>query len=352
LLLLVLFAALWVAGVPLLYRNAGADANATVAAISTTRVGLLTTLVGVAALGTLCLTTMTYQITALNVRITEQGQLADRYSKAVDQLGNENPVRQSGGIHALERLAVDSKGYRPAVVASLSAFIREHTDPLERASSNGPSRSVTKEVQVALTVLGRLPHRKGLSRADLTGANLTGANLRGANLTGADLTKADLTDADLTGANLTGAALCNTVLSRAKLVDALIAHVDLTGAYLYGTDLTVTASDLSESATSAQLEHAFGDQVTKLPSRILRPPSWDQLVAGPPISPPSSTGTYGPVSGETATFRALTESDVFRPMSDSGGYRAITDSGGYRPVTDLGSHRAAGRSRSRHSIRR
>ena len=66
----------------------------------------------------------------------------------------------------------------------------------------------------------------------------------------------------------------------------------------------------------------------------------------------SDTGTYRPVSGETETFRAITESDVFRPVSDSGGYRAVTDSGGYRAVTDTGSHRAGGRSKSRHSIRR
>jgi predicted outer membrane protein len=66
----------------------------------------------------------------------------------------------------------------------------------------------------------------------------------------------------------------------------------------------------------------------------------------------SDTGTYRPVSGETETFRAITESDVFRPVSDSGGYRAVTDSGGYRAVTDPGSHRASGRSKSRHSIRR
>jgi predicted outer membrane protein len=66
----------------------------------------------------------------------------------------------------------------------------------------------------------------------------------------------------------------------------------------------------------------------------------------------SDTGTYRPISGETETFRAITESDVFRPVSDSGGYRAVTDSGGYRAVTDTGSHRSGGRSRSRHSIRR
>jgi predicted outer membrane protein len=72
----------------------------------------------------------------------------------------------------------------------------------------------------------------------------------------------------------------------------------------------------------------------------------------------SVSGTYRAVSGETETFRAITESDVFRPVSDSGGYRAVTDSGGYRIVadgdnySDTGSRRIGSRSRSRHSIRR
>jgi predicted outer membrane protein len=70
----------------------------------------------------------------------------------------------------------------------------------------------------------------------------------------------------------------------------------------------------------------------------------------------TETGTYRPVTGETETFRAITESDVFRPVSDSGGYRAVTDSGGYRavpdPDSDTGSRRIGSRTRSRHSTRR
>ena len=72
----------------------------------------------------------------------------------------------------------------------------------------------------------------------------------------------------------------------------------------------------------------------------------------------TETGTYRPVTGETETFRAITESDVFRPVTDSGGYRAVTDSGGYRAIpdsdtdSDTGSRRFGSRSRSRHSIRR
>jgi uncharacterized protein YjbI with pentapeptide repeats len=46
------------------------------------------------------------------------------------------------------------------------------------------------DVQAAVTVLGRLPLREGVSRGDLDGANLTKANLTKANLIGANLTGA------------------------------------------------------------------------------------------------------------------------------------------------------------------
>jgi predicted outer membrane protein len=86
----------------------------------------------------------------------------------------------------------------------------------------------------------------------------------------------------------------------------------------------------------------------------------------------SETGTYRPVTGETETFRAITDSDVFQPVHDTGGYRAVTDSGGYDAVSESGdypavhdsegyravaepgsgSRRPGSRSRARHSTRR
>ena len=45
-------------------------------------------------------------------------------------------------------------------------------------------------------------HQACLQRADLTGADLRGADFRGADLSGANLERADLTGTDLSGANL------------------------------------------------------------------------------------------------------------------------------------------------------
>ncbi len=107
-------------------------------------------------------------------------QLADRYTAAVTQLGSDTLDVRLGGLYALERIAVDSPVDHRTVVAVLSAFVREHT------ISGRPRRP--RRRRAALTVLGRLPARDGVLRADITGADLGGADLTEANLAGATLT--------------------------------------------------------------------------------------------------------------------------------------------------------------------
>jgi hypothetical protein len=194
---------------------------------ASTRIGIITGLAGLAALGSLAMTTRTY-------RLTQQGQLTDRYTKAIEQLGSDKLDVRLGGIYALERIAVDSPRDHPTVVEVLSAFIRERTSsaprvrPAKRKTAHPLSLSyrakkLSVDIQAALTVLGRLPSRPDISRGDLSGASLPGAQLSKANLTGACLSEADLTGAFLSGADLTRSFLIGT---------------DLTGAYLFGADLT------------------------------------------------------------------------------------------------------------------
>src|SRR6266545_5757104 len=92
------------------------------AAEASTRTGLIAGLAGLAALGSLSITARTY-------RLTEQGHITDRYTKAIEQLGSAKLDVRLGGVYALERIAVDSKRDHPTIVEVLSAFIREHSDP-------------------------------------------------------------------------------------------------------------------------------------------------------------------------------------------------------------------------------
>jgi hypothetical protein len=188
--------------------------------------------------------------------LSRDGQVTDRYAKAIEQLGSEKLDVRIGGICALERVARDSARDHPAVMEMLAAFIRERSR--EQGPPPGPSgrareRSLSPDVQAALTVVGRrLTERDigpvDLARADLTGADLSGARLSRADLTEAvlahavlaraDLPAAKLVRADLTGADLGGARLTGADLTRADLTGTDLTDVDLTGADLAGADLT------------------------------------------------------------------------------------------------------------------
>src|SRR5664280_418571 len=63
--------------------------------------------------------------TARTYRLSGQGQIADRYTRAVEQLGNEGVSVRIGGIHGLARTVRDAEGYGQVVVSVLAAFVRD-----------------------------------------------------------------------------------------------------------------------------------------------------------------------------------------------------------------------------------
>ena len=82
--------------------------------------------------------------TARNFTLSREGQVTDRYTKAVEQLGSDKLDVRIGGIYALERIARDSAKDHPTVMEVLTAFIRDHSrepwPPLLRAAAE-PRRS-------------------------------------------------------------------------------------------------------------------------------------------------------------------------------------------------------------------
>ncbi|GAA3172586.1 pentapeptide repeat-containing protein [Nonomuraea salmonea] len=243
--------------------------------------------------------------TARSLETSQEGQITDRYTKAIEQLGSKKIDVRLGAIYALGRLAHDSERDRETIGDVLSAYVREH-DPKPKAKT--PEQPDT-DVQAALTVLGglggsaadpsrprtacpcrlwgaRIPAAQlighnlrdaDLTRADLTGADLAGADLAGADLTDADLTRANLENADLENANLIGAKLTAAYLAgadlhrvylfEANLRDAVLGGADLRGANLAGADLR--GADLTgvktDDATNLP-SYVKTDDATKLPS--------------------------------------------------------------------------------------
>jgi hypothetical protein len=217
-------------------------------AVDNARGRLLTLGAGLFAFGALV-------FTARNFALSREGQVTDRYTKAIEQLGSDKLDVRIGGIYALERVARDSARDHPTVMEVLTAFIREHSyeqwPPSDHPDSREQERSTRPDVQAALTVVGRRDSARDILWIDLGGAKLRGASLRGASLRGADLGGANLRGADLTRADLGGAGLRRANLRGADLTRADLGGAGLRRANLRGADLTraiVVAVDLVGAA--------------------------------------------------------------------------------------------------------
>jgi len=224
-------------------------------AMDNARGRLLTLAAGVAAAGALIFTARNFTLSRRTFELTEQGQVTDRYTKAIEQLGSDKLDVRIGGVYALERIARDSARDHPTVMEVLTAFIPEHSKeywPPTEPGGQVQERLTRPDVETALTVVGRRDQARDIQPIDLTSANLTSANLAGAHLdgallNGAFLTRADVHEAFLSGAFLSGADLTDALLDRAHLDGADFTGSFLDGAFLSGADLTgadFTGADL------------------------------------------------------------------------------------------------------------
>ena len=64
--------------------------------------------------------------TGRTLQLNREGQITERFTRAIDQLGSRTLDVRLGGIYALERIANDSENDRETIFAVLAAFIREH----------------------------------------------------------------------------------------------------------------------------------------------------------------------------------------------------------------------------------
>ena len=173
------------------------------------------------------------------VKAAEEGQITERFTRAIDQLGQNGPDKMAirlGGIYALERIAKDSEKDHGPIMEVLTTYVRQNAPVPREDPEKGPEEELweeeptlesawlTADLQAILTVIGRREttgnHRRNdplnLTSARLYGANMRGANLCGVRLNFADLRFADLREADLRGAELERADLDRTDLRGAK----------------------------------------------------------------------------------------------------------------------------------------
>jgi hypothetical protein len=208
------------------------------------------------------------------VRVASKGQVTERFTRAVDQLGHQSIDVRLGGIYALERITRDSEEDRSTIAEVLTAFVRGHAPwPPSRPGQPpedlpvediAPLQRWAPDVQAALTVLGRREPAFGsdldLRHTDLRGANLRRAYLEDALLEGAFLQKANLSHALLRAAHFEDAHLHSALLYGARMRSAWLNGAQLQGAQLHGAKLYLTDLD------HAQLQGAVYDPGTSWPS--------------------------------------------------------------------------------------
>jgi Pentapeptide repeats (8 copies) len=192
-------------------------------------------------------------LTWRQIRVNQEGQITERFNKAIDHLGGDKLDLRLGGIYALERIARNSKDDRDTIAEILTAFVRQRSPwpPSQRGQYRDDFpiheqpglRTRAADIQAALTVLGRGGFtRQGALRLDLAGVDLRKAVLYDAHLEGANLGRAHLEGANLGNARLEGAFLARAHLEGAylhdvHLKDADLTRADLKGANLHGADL-------------------------------------------------------------------------------------------------------------------
>jgi uncharacterized protein YjbI with pentapeptide repeats len=214
----------------------------------------------------------TQKVAQDNLKVAQEGQITERFTRAVDQLGNRAIEIRLGGIYALERIAHESKKDHWPIMEILTAYVRknsprknwdikvEEVDAQTKLSwvpatplsldENGKLKieevkilskvkvpldttdKVSEDIQAILTVIRRRNSSYSHNKLDMQGTHLHKANLQGADLQEANLQEADLQEANLIGANLEEAGLEGANLLEAGLEDTILSMANLNRAYL------------------------------------------------------------------------------------------------------------------------
>ncbi len=195
------------------------------------------------------------------LRATREGQITDRYTAAVENLGDDSLDVRLGGIYALKRIMQDSPRDQGTVVDVLAAYVRAHAVP-PKSGQKSPEY-LDRDVAAAVTVLATRDQSHdpqsqlydGLYLIDLSGTWLKGlvlrkADLRGVYLRNSNLSGSELHDVDLGGATLIGSNMRNVNFFKVNLEDAVMDGADLQNAKL-------TANLQAAALRGANLRHAY-----------------------------------------------------------------------------------------------
>ena len=213
------------------------------------------------------------------LQVNREGQITERFTRAIDQLGSNELEIRLGGIYALERIARDSEQDHWPIMEVLTAYVRQHAPARpeeDQLIAVIERRRPAPDIQAIMAVLRRRtrfwghgePERLDLGETHLSGADFTEANLSRANLRKTNLGRAILWGANLSEAYLSEAYLEHAILHDTNLMGATLSSANLTGADLHDANLSGAA------VTPEKLEQTYGNKDTRLPSDLKPPAQW------------------------------------------------------------------------------
>ncbi|MEO1582129.1 MAG: hypothetical protein AAFR91_09775 [Pseudomonadota bacterium] len=164
-------------------------------------------------------------LTYKRIKVTEDGQVTERFTKAIEHLGSKQPSICIGGIYALERIAKDSPKDHWMVMEILSSYIRENSsletnnpntsqgdffDPLSNPSSYSKNK-IEASIQSALSVILRRN-----TKNDQRGSQI---DLRNCFLSGCTISNASMDNLIIEGSHMTNSVIENTTFENISLTN-------------------------------------------------------------------------------------------------------------------------------------
>jgi Pentapeptide repeats (8 copies) len=141
--------------------------------------------------------------TAKSYWLTREGQITDRFTKAVDQLDKDKGTDvRLGGIYALQRIARDSTHDRRAILSVLGAYAHERSP----WASHARRGSVSADVQAAVSIMAEVAQLIRHSTRDPFRYGET-IDLRDLDLRGGTFDRVDFEGTDLRGTHFDEASL-------------------------------------------------------------------------------------------------------------------------------------------------
>jgi len=151
-----------------------------------------------------------------NLRITEDGNITERFNQAITNLASNDLSIRLGGIYALQRIALKSDDDRSSIFEIFCSFIRQRNQ-----NKQNQIAIIEFDTQVLLNLIFKNNQNiyEGL-KADLSGIALDGANFSNAKLIFVDFSNSVLKNSNFQNANIVFTNFMNAKLSKSDFYKA------------------------------------------------------------------------------------------------------------------------------------